>query len=47
MLAAQSIRLGEADMVIAGGMESMSQVPYYLPKVIGWVGQGRSGQTGL
>lgn len=28
-LAASLIRLGEADLVIAGGMESMSNVPYY------------------
>ena len=28
-LAAQSIMLGDADIVIAGGMESMSNVPYY------------------
>lgn len=28
-LAAQSILLGDADIVIAGGMESMSNVPYY------------------
>src|ERR1051325_8582232 len=27
--AAQSILLGDADIVIAGGMESMSNVPYY------------------
>src|SRR5690606_27797116 len=32
MLAAQSIMLGNADVVIAGGMESMSNVPYYLDK---------------
>ncbi len=32
MLAAQSIALGEQDIVIAGGMESMSNVPYYLDK---------------
>lgn len=32
MLAAQSIMLGENDVVIAGGMESMSNVPYYLDK---------------
>jgi len=30
MLGAQSIMLGDNDVVIAGGMESMSQVPYYL-----------------
>ncbi len=32
MLAAQSIALGENDIVVAGGMESMSNVPYYLDK---------------
>ncbi len=32
MLAAQSIQLGQNDVVIAGGMESMSNVPYYLPQ---------------
>ncbi len=32
MLAAQSIALGESDIVVAGGMESMSNVPYYLDK---------------
>ena len=31
-LAAQSIMLGHTDVVVAGGMESMSNVPYYLPK---------------
>ncbi len=30
-LAAQTIRLGEADLVAAGGMESMSRAPYLLP----------------
>ncbi len=30
-LAAQSIMLGDADIVVAGGMESMSNVPYYSP----------------
>ena len=30
MLAAQSIRAGDADAVVAGGMESMSNAPYYL-----------------
>ncbi|MGJ1430769.1 acetyl-CoA C-acyltransferase [Sphingobacterium spiritivorum] len=30
-LAAQSILLGDADVVLAGGMESMSQTPYYVP----------------
>ena len=31
MIAAQSILLGDADTVIAGGMENMSQVPFYSP----------------
>ena len=29
-LAAQAIMLGDADIVVAGGMENMSQVPFYL-----------------
>lgn len=33
MLAAQSIALGNNDIVVAGGTESMSNVPYYLDKV--------------
>lgn len=32
MLAAQSIMLGHGDLIVAGGMESMSNIPYYLPK---------------
>ena len=32
MLGAQSIMLGQNDVVIAGGMESMSNIPYYIPK---------------
>ncbi len=32
MLAAQAIRAGDADIVVAGGMESMSNAPYFLPK---------------
>jgi acetyl-CoA C-acetyltransferase len=32
MLAAQAIRLGDAEVVVAGGMESMSMAPYYLEK---------------
>jgi len=35
-LAAQSIQTGNADIVVAGGMESMTNAPYLLP-------QGRSG----
>jgi len=37
MLAAQSIRCGDNEIVIAGGMENMSQVPHYFAK-------GRNGQ---
>ncbi len=33
MLAADSIRLGRADIVVAGGVESMSGLPYFLPKL--------------
>ncbi|MBI9077408.1 MAG: acetyl-CoA C-acetyltransferase [Desulfatibacillum sp.] len=32
MLAAQAIAVGDADVVVAGGMETMSAAPYYLPK---------------
>lgn len=31
MLAAQAIRCGDAEVVVAGGMENMSQVPYLMP----------------
>src|SRR5690606_8284555 len=32
MLAAQSIQLGLHDVIIAGGMENMSRIPYYIPE---------------
>jgi acetyl-CoA C-acetyltransferase len=32
MLAAQAIKAGDADVIVAGGMESMSNVPYYMDK---------------
>jgi acetyl-CoA C-acetyltransferase len=32
MLAAQAVALGDADIIVAGGMESMSNVPYLLDK---------------
>ena len=32
MVAADQIALGQASVIAAGGMESMSNVPYYLPK---------------
>ena len=31
MMATQAIRLGDADIVVAGGMENMSMVPFYSP----------------
>ena len=32
MMAAQAVRLGDSEMVVAGGMESMSNAPYLIPK---------------
>lgn len=32
MLASQSLQCGHQDIVLAGGMESMSNVPYYLAR---------------
>ncbi|MCB0254471.1 MAG: acetyl-CoA C-acetyltransferase [Anaerolineae bacterium] len=32
MMAAQAIRSGDGDVFVAGGMESMNQIPYYLLK---------------
>ncbi|MFV2015280.1 MAG: acetyl-CoA C-acyltransferase [Candidatus Heimdallarchaeota archaeon] len=32
MLAAQAIKAGDAEIIIAGGQESMTNTPYYLPK---------------
>ncbi len=32
MLAAQAIKAGDAEVIVAGGMESMSNAPYILPK---------------
>jgi acetyl-CoA C-acetyltransferase len=32
MLAAQAIRAGDTDIIIAGGMESMSNAPYYMDR---------------
>jgi acetyl-CoA C-acetyltransferase len=37
MMAAQAIKAGDVDIVVAGGMENMSSVPHYL-------GNGRTGQ---
>ena len=35
MMAADAIRAGSADLVVAGGMESMTNAPYLLPKMRG------------
>ena len=32
MMAAQAVKLGDSQMVVAGGMESMSNAPYLIPK---------------
>ena len=32
MLAAQAIKAGDADLLVAGGMEAMSKAPYMIPK---------------
>jgi acetyl-CoA C-acetyltransferase len=32
MLAAQAIKAGDADLIVAGGMESMTNAPYAMPK---------------
>ena len=32
MFAAQSIMLGAQDVIVAGGMESMTNIPFYIPK---------------
>lgn len=32
MLAAQAIQVGDADIIVAGGMENMTMAPYYLAK---------------
>ncbi|GLU54524.1 acetyl-CoA C-acyltransferase [Dyadobacter frigoris] len=40
MLGAQAIQLGDAEVIVAGGMENMSQIPYYLPKARTGYGYG-------
>ncbi|WP_439554787.1 acetyl-CoA C-acyltransferase [Dyadobacter sp.] len=37
---AQAIQLGDAEVVVAGGMENMSLIPYYLPKARNGYGYG-------
>ncbi len=43
MMAAQSLAVGSQECMVAGGMESMSNVPYYVPK--GRAGFGYGHQT--
>ena len=40
MLADQAIRAGDAEVVVAGGMENMSMAPFYLPKARYGYGNG-------
>ncbi len=47
MLAAQSIMLGEADIIVAGGMENMSLAPYALFKARGGYRMGHGEITDL
>ncbi len=42
MLADKTIRAGDAEIVVAGGMESMSNPPYYLPNARGGLRMGDS-----
>jgi acetyl-CoA C-acetyltransferase len=39
---AKTIALGDADLVVAGGMESMSNVPYYVPGARGGLRMGNA-----
>jgi acetyl-CoA C-acetyltransferase len=41
-LAANAVRLGDHEVVLAGGMESMSNVPYLLPKLRGGARMGHT-----
>jgi acetyl-CoA C-acetyltransferase len=42
MLGTKSILLGDAELVVAGGMENMSQVPYYVPSARGGARMGHA-----
>lgn len=42
MFGAQSIMLGENHVIVAGGMENMSSIPFYLPKARYGYGYGNS-----
>ena len=47
MLAAQAIKAGDAQCVVAGGMESMSNAPHFLPGMRGGVKAGNQQLTDL
>lgn len=42
MLAAQAVQVGDADAVLAGGMENMNLAPYYMPKARGGARMGHT-----
>ena len=42
MMAAQAVRCGDSDIIVAGGMENMSRAPYYLDKVRGGCRMGNA-----
>ncbi len=46
-LAAQAIRYGEADVILAGGMENMSMIPYVLPNARWGARMGNSDMVDL
>ncbi|MBN1483642.1 MAG: acetyl-CoA C-acetyltransferase [Chloroflexia bacterium] len=48
MLASAMIQVGDADIIVAGGMENMNQIPFYLPRArtgyrMGGIGKGVRG----
>ena len=47
MLAAQAIKAGDAQCIVAGGMESMSNAPHFLPGIRGGVKAGNQQLTDL
>src|SRR5215210_1410623 len=46
-LAGQAVQLGDAEFVVAGGMESMSNIPYALPTARDGMRMGNQGVTDL
>ncbi|MDH3530434.1 MAG: acetyl-CoA C-acetyltransferase [Acidobacteriota bacterium] len=46
-LAAQAVKLGDSDFVVAGGMESMSNIPYALPDARGGYRMGNKTDVDL